>query len=44
MELKIGSKIFNVTSKDSILDNGKIYNITARKPMVRRPWDEWSLV
>ena len=25
MELKLGSKTFNVTSKDSILDNGKIY-------------------
>ena len=25
MELKIGSRIFNVTNKDSILDNGKIY-------------------
>lgn len=25
MELKLGFKTFNVTNKDSILDNGKIY-------------------
>ena len=30
MELKLGSKTFNVTSKDSILDNGKIYILHTR--------------
>lgn len=30
MELKIGSKTFTVTGKDSILDNGKIYILHTR--------------
>lgn len=30
MELKIGAKTFNVTSKDSILDNGKCYILHTR--------------
>ena len=30
MELKLGSKTFTVTNKDSILDNGKIYILHTR--------------
>lgn len=33
-------------SKDVIRKRkvGKVYNVSARKPMVFRPWDEWRYV